>query len=74
MITTTGYRLNKEAKLQGVLITFTFTDLDSEIFFKEIIDKITQAGFSKRANGDFVNSKNPNRYIRISDNYLYYSF
>jgi hypothetical protein len=74
MITTTGYRLNKAAKLQGVLITFSFTDLDSEIFFKEIIDKINQAGFTKRSNGDFVNSKNPNRYIRISDNYLYYSF
>ena len=74
MITTTGYRLNKAAKLQGVLITFSFTDLDSEIFFKEIINKINQAGFIKRSNGDFINSKNPNRYIRISDNYLYYSF
>jgi hypothetical protein len=74
MITTTGYRLNKEAKLRGVLIAFSFTDLDSKIFFKEIINKITQAGFTKRSNGDFINPKNPNRFIRISDNYLYYSF
>jgi len=62
--TTVGYELNKEGKLISFSIDYSLGEIDTKIFYDNMVKKITEAGWIKdEAKNYFINSKNQNKLV-----------
>ena len=58
-ITTIGYDVNRAARLLSLTIGYNLGDIDTKIFYENMVKKIVAAGWKKDENsGYYVNSKN----------------
>jgi len=62
--TTVGYELNKAGKLISFSIDYSLGEIDTKIFYDNMVKKITEAGWIKdEAKNYFINSKNQNKLV-----------